>query len=96
MWWGFGAPTGRRGNGGELCGVGEGEGVVEGVEPPGRRWLKSMETRDSRRWERLVEERPGFREWREADRPSPADRKKKTREKGRGGGGGGESRGGEP
>lgn len=66
----------RRGVGGVFWGVVRGEVPVEC--PPaeveeefGRRRLRRMETRDSRLWDRLETEAPGFREWREAERPSP-------------------------
>lgn len=56
-------------------------------EEEGRRWLRSMETRDSRLWDRLETEEaaPGlWRERREEDRPSPnrGDNGKKRKRRG--------------
>lgn len=80
----------RRGVGGVFWGVVRGEVPVEC--PPaeveeefGRRRLRRMETRDSRLWDRLETEAPGFREWREPERPSPGVAGRHNNKEGRGG-----------
>lgn len=71
-------------DGGVLCGVGTGLGKVP-CPGPGRRWFRSMETRESLLWDRLEIEPPNFRrELREVDKPSPSKRREDGEERGGG------------
>lgn len=67
-----------REDGGVLRGVGMGLCAV-----PGRRWFSSMETLESLLWDRLEIEPPSFRrELRDADKPSPSERREDGEERG--------------
>lgn len=71
-----------REDGGVLCGVGTGLGEVP-WPGPGRRWFRSMETRESLLWDKLEMEPPSFRrELRDADKPSPSKRREDGQERG--------------
>lgn len=73
-----------REDGGVLCGVGMGLGEVPWLGL-GRKWFRSMETRESLLWDRLEMEPPSFRrELRDADKPSPIKIRREGEENGGG------------